>query len=89
MLATERKDARWALAADVMQPAAAVQSEDDLRKVTELIVTHGLREIPVVDGENHVIGLLNERDVARVHLKGLRRRRPGHAASGAAGRSSP
>jgi CBS-domain-containing membrane protein len=69
VLALERDDALWALATDVMQPPIVVTPSDDLRKATELIVTNSLREIPVVDGNQRVIGFLDEREIARSFLK--------------------
>ncbi len=69
VLAKERKETPWALAADIMQPPVFVHPEDDLRSATERLVANGLREVPVVDGTNAIIGFLDEREVAKIYLK--------------------
>jgi CIC family chloride channel protein len=62
-------DAQWAVAADLMQAPVSVRVEDDLRRATELMVSHGLRELPVLDAGGRVIGLLDEADIAEVYLR--------------------
>jgi CBS domain-containing protein len=42
---------------------------DDLRTIFELMRAEGLREIPVVDEDNGVLGLVDEGDVAQVYLR--------------------
>ena len=61
------------LAADIMQPPVSVRPEDELRKATECLVANGLREVPVVDGSDVIIGFLDEREVARIYLKAEQR----------------
>ncbi len=56
-------------ASDIMRPPASVRAQDDLRTVFELMRAEGLREIPVVDENELVIGLIDEGDVAQVYLK--------------------
>jgi CIC family chloride channel protein len=73
VLATEGKDTPWALAADIMQPAVWVKPEDDLRDASQRIVANGLRELPVVDDQQRVVGFLDEREVAKVYLKAAAR----------------
>jgi CIC family chloride channel protein len=73
VVATEGRDLPWAIAADVMQPPVFVHAEDDLREATERITANGLREVPVVDSGNTVIGFLDEREVARVYLEAATR----------------
>jgi len=73
VLAAEGEHLPWALAADVMQPPVFVNPEDDLRSATERLVANGLREIPVVDLGNVVIGFLDEREIANVYLKAASR----------------
>jgi CIC family chloride channel protein len=68
-LSAEREDTPWTLAADIMQPAISVRVDDDLRKATEHLVANGLRELPVVDDNNVIIGFLDEREVAKLYLK--------------------
>ena len=60
---------RWTLAADLMQPVVSVLPSDDLRTASERMIGHGLRELPVLDGEGRVLGLLDESEIAEVYLK--------------------
>ena len=68
-LSAERADMPSTLAADIMQPPISVRADDDLRKATERLVANGLRELPVVDANDVVIGFLDEREVARLYLQ--------------------
>lgn len=68
VLSGERGNVGWALAADVMQPPVSVHVDDDLRSATQLLITNGLREIPVLDGQRKVVGVLDEREVAKLYL---------------------
>jgi len=53
-----------ARARDVMTPAPLVAREDDdLLDAVARMVKHGLRHLPVVDGEARVLGMLSDRDV--------------------------
>jgi CIC family chloride channel protein len=70
VLASDRKEQPSKQAADIMQPPLSVRPEDDLRTATERLVANGLREIPVVDGTDAIIGFLDEREIAKVYLKG-------------------
>jgi CIC family chloride channel protein len=56
-------------AADIMRGPACVRMQDDMRTVFELMRAEGLREIPVVDDDSSVLGLVDEADVARVYLR--------------------
>lgn len=69
VLAAEFTDARWALAADLMRPIVSVTLEDNLRTATERMIANSLRELPIVDGANRVVGLLDETDIANVYLR--------------------
>ncbi|HTA90625.1 MAG TPA: CBS domain-containing protein, partial [Polyangiaceae bacterium] len=55
--------------ADLMQPVVSVRPDDDLRTATERMVANGLRELPILDRAGHVVGLLDESEVAEVYLK--------------------
>jgi chloride channel protein, CIC family len=69
VLALEGTDGSWALAADLLQPVPVVTPLDDLRSATEILVSSGLRELPVVDDQGRVVAFLDEADVARVYLR--------------------
>lgn len=73
VLATEGTNLPWAIAADLMQAPVSVRPDDDLRVATDRIVTHGLREIPVVDERGTIVGFLDETDVATIYLKAVAR----------------
>lgn len=55
-------------ASDLMRGPACVRMHDDMRTVFELMRAEGLREIPVVDDEGCVLGLVDEADIAQVYL---------------------
>ena len=56
-------------ASDIMRAPVSVRAHDDMRTVFELMRAEGLRELPVVDDNDCVIGLVDEADVAQVYLK--------------------
>lgn len=82
VLAKERKDIEWMLAADVMQPPVMVSPEEDLRCATERLVANGLREVPAVDGSGRVVGFLDEREIAAVYLNAVTRAEPNPESDG-------
>jgi CIC family chloride channel protein len=53
----------------VLPPEQRVGPDDDLRSATETLLRHKLREIPVIDGQGQVVGLLDEADVSRYYLQ--------------------
>lgn len=69
VLSAERKETPWMIAADIMHPPVSVRIDDDIRKATEQLVANGLRELPVVDAADVIIGFLDEREVARIYLR--------------------
>jgi CIC family chloride channel protein len=69
ILSAERKEIPWMIAADIMHPPVSVRVDDDLRKATEQLIANGLRELPVLDADDAVVGFLDEREVARIYLK--------------------
>ena len=73
LLSEERGDAGWAIASDVMQPAITIRPEDDLRTAAELMVRHQMRILLVIDGENRIIGILDESEIAKIYLRAAAR----------------
>ncbi len=69
VLVAEGKETSWLLAADIMQPPVFVRSDDDVRTAAERLISNGLRELPVLDGNDAVIGFLDEREVAKIYLR--------------------
>jgi CIC family chloride channel protein len=45
-----------------------VRAEDDLRTAAQALLSHKLREIPVMDASGQVVGLLDEADISRYYL---------------------
>jgi CBS domain-containing protein len=52
---------------DVMskKDLACARAEDDVDEVEKLMVTHQVRRIPVVDGQNRIVGVIAQADLAR------------------------
>jgi CBS domain-containing protein len=46
-----------------------VRLDEDLHDALELMVTRGMREIPVVDERDQIVGFLDEADITRVYLQ--------------------
>jgi chloride channel protein, CIC family len=69
VMSLEIEDTRWTLAADLMQHVVYVRLDDDLRTATERMVGSALRELPVLDADGRLLGLLDESEVAEVYLK--------------------
>jgi CIC family chloride channel protein len=67
-LVEQGKDVAWALAADVMMPPITLRLHDDLRTATKHFLDNGLRELPVVNEQDRIIGYLDERALASVYL---------------------
>jgi CIC family chloride channel protein len=66
--AAETTVAPLTLAADLMQPVPLVRATDNLRKVAELFVSSGLRQLPVLDAHGLIEGIIEESDVTRAYL---------------------
>lgn len=67
-VAAEREVESWTIAADVAEPPVVVQSDADLRSAAELLLTSGLRQLPVVGNDGVIAGFLDELDVSRAYL---------------------
>ena len=51
-----------------MQPPSFVRPSDHLRRATEAMVENGLRELPVLNERDEVVGFLDEADIARSYV---------------------
>jgi CIC family chloride channel protein len=69
--ATERDFELVTVAADLMQPALAVQTSQNLHAAIEVMLRHQLREIPVTDDAGKIIGFLDESDITRAYLAAI------------------
>ena len=67
-VAAEREVEAWTIAADVAEPPVVVPSEADLRSAAELLLTSGLRQLPVVENGGVIADFLDELDVSRAYL---------------------
>ena len=54
---------------DVMRLAVKVRADDNLRSALELLVEHGLRDVPVVDAAGKLIAILDETAIIRAYLE--------------------
>jgi CBS domain-containing protein len=52
-----------------MQPPIALQEHDTVRAAYDLMMSSGLRELPVVDAGRRVVGLVNEVAIAHAYLQ--------------------
>lgn len=68
VLAGQGEGARWTIVADFMQAPVAVREDADLHCATELLVLHGLRELPVIDATGKIVGFLDEAEIGKFHL---------------------
>ncbi len=64
-------------ASDLMRPAVGVRLTDDMRTVFELMRAEGLRQVPLLDEEGCVLGLVDEADVAQGYLRATSGAEPG------------
>jgi len=61
----EGRDAKTTTVGAVMTAnVVTCLAEDDLQKALDAMAEHQLRRIPIVDGENKVVGIISQADVA-------------------------
>jgi len=58
-------------------PPISVRADHDLRAAAEALLTHHLREIPVIDDQGRVVGHLDEADISRWYLEATTKPRGG------------
>ena len=73
VLSAEQSGAAWTIAADLMQAVVSLRPDDDLRTATAAMLDNDLREIPVISGDQRVIGMLDETDIAEIYLSAAAR----------------
>jgi CIC family chloride channel protein len=66
-MATDPDVGQFALADDMMAPPLSVKESDDLHTALEAILTHGVRELLVVDEKGRITGFLDEADITRAY----------------------
>jgi len=57
-------------AADVMRPPVQVRREDTLRTAFEAMLENGVRELPVTDADERLLGFVDERSIAHACARG-------------------
>lgn len=56
-------------AADIMRPPLSVNIDSSMSRALDLMISSGLRELPVVDADGRVLGLLDEADITREFMR--------------------
>ena len=81
-LAAERDLDGLVCATDVMRPPVALRKQELVSHALELMESMGLRELPVVDPEQHFLGLIDEAAIAHEYMRARAAQRAESAASG-------
>ena len=68
IVAAEGEHLQMMVAVDAMQPPVTVEINDDLRSAVEVMVTNAMREVPALDSDGKLVGLLDENDVTKAYL---------------------
>jgi CIC family chloride channel protein len=76
ILAGQRDVLPVTIAADIMQPAVTVRLDDSLRTATEVVIKNGLPEVPVVDVQGRLAGLIGESEITQVYLRATQKTEP-------------
>jgi len=71
-------------AVDVMRSPVALRQHELVSHALDLMTSMGVRELPVVDTDQHVLGLIDEAAIAREYMRSRAAERAGAAASSAA-----
>jgi CIC family chloride channel protein len=59
------------IAADLMQPMVGLHQDADLQQAAELMVSSGLKELPVLDAAGVLVGFVEEGAVARAYVQAM------------------
>jgi predicted transcriptional regulator len=65
-----------------MRPPVALRPHDLVSRALEMMTSMGVRELPVVDGDRRVLGLVDEASIAREFMRARAAERADAAASG-------
>jgi CIC family chloride channel protein len=57
------------VATDLMGPSMSVHIDEDLARAVELMLRYQVRELPVIDDANQIVGLLDEAEIARSYMR--------------------
>ena len=72
--AAERELELITLAADLMEPAVCVRASENLHTAMDRMLHYHLREIPVVDDDDKIVGFLDESDITQTYMRAIVRR---------------
>jgi CIC family chloride channel protein len=81
-LAAEPDLDRLVCATDIMRPPVALRNHDLVSRALELMTSTGVRELPVVDDDHHVLGVVDEAAIAHEYVRVRAVERADAAASG-------
>jgi len=82
MLAADPELEELVCATDIMRPPVSLKLHDQVPRALELMLSMGVRELPVVDGDNRVVGLIDEAAIAHELMRARAAERADLAASG-------
>ena len=68
-------------ATDIMRPPVSLRRDDLVNRALDVMSSIGVRELPVVDGEMRVLGLVDEAAIAREYMRARATQRAEAAAS--------
>lgn len=69
LLAAEPEIEGLVHATDIMRPAVSLQREELVSRALDVMLSIGVRELPVVDAELRVLGLIDEAAIAREYMR--------------------
>ena len=69
-------------ATDLMRPPVALREHELVSRALDLMTSMGVRELPVVDNDMRVLGLIDEAAIAREYMRSRAVERAEAAASG-------
>ncbi|MFP6684933.1 MAG: chloride channel protein, partial [Polyangiaceae bacterium] len=72
LMAGDDDIAAFAVALDAMQAAVHVKPEDDPRVASERMISHGLRELMVINEEGRIAGFIDEAYIGQQYLQATR-----------------
>jgi chloride channel protein, CIC family len=67
VLETSPELLRLATASDLMRTAVPVHADDDISAAIEKMLANGLRELPVTDAGGRLLGMIDDKDVAKAY----------------------
>ena len=69
LLAAEPDIEGLVYATDIMRPPVSLQQHELVSRALDVMLSIGVRELPVVDAERHLLGLIDEASIAREYMR--------------------